>query len=42
LRKKAKFDETATQKEKEKFRSAKQELKQRFMDWQTDELFGFE
>jgi hypothetical protein len=42
LRKKAKFDETATQKEKEKFRSAKQELKQRFMDWQTDNLFGFE
>ena len=42
LRKKAKFDETATQKEKEKFRSAKQELKQRFMDWQTDDLFGFE
>jgi len=42
LRKKAKFDKMATEKEKEKFRSAKQELKQRFIDWQTDELFGFE
>ena len=42
LRKKAKFDETATQKDKEAFEAAKQELKQRFMDWQTDELFDFE
>ncbi len=42
LRKKVKFEKTATLKEKETFESAKKELKQRLMDWQTDELFGSE
>ena len=41
LRKKVKFEKTATPEEKEAFRSAKQELKEALMSLPVDELFGF-
>lgn len=41
LRKKAKFEKTATPEEKEAFESAKKKLKQRFVSWPVDRLFGF-
>lgn len=42
LRKKVKFEDTATSEEKEKFKAVKQEIKQRFENWQADKLFEFE
>ena len=42
LRKKVKFKKTATLKEKMAFKSAAKKLKQRFMTWSLDKLFGFE
>lgn len=41
LRKKVKFEKTATPKEKEAFKSAKQELKKALMSLPLDKLFGF-
>ena len=41
LRKKMKFEGTATPEEKETFKSAKQELKKAFMILPPDKLFGF-
>lgn len=42
LRKKVKFEKTATLEEKKALGIDAQELKQRLMSWQADRLFGFE
>ena len=42
LRKKVKFEKTATSEEKEAFKSDKQELKKALMNLPVHELFGFE
>ncbi|RKX70796.1 hypothetical protein DRP53_03795 [candidate division WOR-3 bacterium] len=41
LRKKVKFEKTATAEEKERFESAKEKLKRRLLSWPIDKLFGF-
>jgi len=41
LRKKVKFEKTATLEEKEAFKSAVKKLKQRFVSWPADRLFDF-
>ncbi len=42
LRRKARFDESATSEDKEAFKLAKQEFKKRLMKLPLDKLFGFE
>ena len=42
IRKKVKFEGTATLKEKENFKMVKQEIKQKLENWQDNKLFGFE
>lgn len=41
LRKKVKLEKTATSEDKETFKLAKQEFKQRLLGWESDKLFGF-